>query len=98
MSSRKEVREEMKAGEFGFMKVLDIMTALLLVLGGLSWGVGGIIGFEPVMTFLGGLGVSSRIVSVLMGICAIYEVSMWKAIPRRWGCTMSGETPHPAHS
>jgi hypothetical protein len=90
------VKEEMKAGEFGIMKVLDITTALLLVLGGLTWGVGGIIGFETTMTFLGDLGITSRIVSVLIGICSIYEVSMWKAIPRRWGCTMRSETPHPA--
>lgn len=88
----------MRAGEFGFMRWMDIMTALLLVLGGITWGVGGIIGFEPIMTFLGDLGISSRIVSVLMGICALYEVSMWKAIPRRWGCTLTGETPHPAGS
>lgn len=81
----------------GFMRGLDIVTAIFLVIGGLTMGVGGIIGFEPVVTFLNGFGVISRIVSVIIGLAAIYEVSMWRAIPRRWCATFS-ETPHGAVS
>lgn len=83
----------MKESELGFLRGLDVITAIFLVLGGLTMGVGGIIGFEPVVTFLSSFGVISRIVSVIIGLCAIYELSMWRAIPRRW-CSIFSETPH----
>jgi uncharacterized membrane protein YuzA (DUF378 family) len=76
-----------------FMRGLDVITAILLALGGLTLGVAGIIGFEPVMTFLGGFGMIARILSVVIGLSAIYEVSMWKAIPRRW-CPTVHEPSH----
>jgi len=87
----------MKDRELGFMRGLDVVTAIFLVIGGLTMGVGGIIGFEPVVAFLNNFGILSRIFSVIIGLCAIYEVSMWKAIPRRW-CTILDETPHGATS
>ena len=87
----------MKERELRFMRGLDVVTAIFLVIGGLTMGIGGIIGFEPVMTFLNSFGIISRIFSVVIGLCAIYEVSMWRAIPRRW-CTIFGQTPHGATS
>ena len=86
-----------KARELGFLRWLDIVTALFLVIGGLLMGAGGIIGFEPVMTFLNDLGIVSRIISIAVGLSAIYEASMWRAIPERW-CTIISGTPHGATS
>ena len=76
-----------------YMRVLDVLTAIFLVIGGLTVGLGGLIGFEPVVAFLGSFEVIARILSVIIGISAIYEVSMWKAIPRRW-CSAVHETSH----
>lgn len=87
----------MKDRELGFMRGLDVVTAIFLAVGGLTMGLGGIIGFEPVVTFLNSFGMISRIVSVMIGVCAIYEVSMWRAIPRHW-CGIFSETPHGAMS
>jgi len=57
-------------------------------------GVGGLIGFERVMTFLDSFGMLSRVVSLFIGLCAIYEVGMWRSITRRW-CSILTETPTP---
>lgn len=83
--------------ELGFMRWVDIVTAIFLVLGGLTVGLGGIIGFEPLVTFFNHFTILSRILSVLVGLSAIYEASMWKAIPERW-CSIVGATPHGATS
>jgi uncharacterized membrane protein YuzA (DUF378 family) len=83
----------MRDREERFLRGLDVVTAILLVIGGLTVGLGGIIGFEPVVTFLNSFGFLARILSVIVGLSAIYEVSMWKAIPRRW-CTTVHETAH----
>lgn len=74
-----------------FMRGLDVVTAILLAIGGLTLGIGGIIGFEPVVAFLNSFSVIARIIGVVIGLSAIYEVSMWKAIPRRW-CTIHDTT------
>lgn len=84
-----------KVRELGLLRWLDVATALFLVVGGLTIGVAGIIGYEAMMTFINGLGVVGRVVSVIIGLSAIYEASMWKAIPDRWCSIMSG-TPHGA--
>lgn len=86
-----------KGRELGFMRWLDIVTAIFLVLGGLTVGLGGIIGFGTVVTFIDSLGILGRIFSVVVGLSAIYEASMWKAIPERW-CSLVAVTPHGATS
>jgi len=86
-----------KGRELGFLRWLDVVTASFLVIGGLTVGLGGIIGFEPIVTFFNNFGILSRIIAAIVGLCAIYEASMWKAIPERW-CTIISGTPHGATS
>ena len=81
-----------KMREFGFMRWLDILAFALLVLGGLFLGLGGIYGFEVVVSTFGQLGIWARIVYVLIGLSALYEVFESRAIPRRWNCTLVTRT------
>ena len=67
------------------MKKLDIVLALLLIVGGLNWGLVGIFKFDLVATILGPMSGLSRLVYVLVGLSAIYQAASWKAIQRRWG-------------
>jgi len=97
MKMWKEVVYMTTGRELGFMRGLDVVTAIFLVLGGLTIGLGGIIGFEAIVTFFNSFGILSRIVSVVIGLSAIYEASMWRAIPERW-CSIMGATPHGATS
>ena len=76
-----------------FMKYFDVIAAVLLVIGGLNWGLVGFFGFDLVASIFGGMSMISRIVYALVGISAVYQAFEWKAIQRRWSCIgMPGAT------
>lgn len=71
------------------MKSLDLIVAVLLVVGGVNWGLVGILNFNLVATIFGDTTMLSRLVYAIVGLCALYQVMMWKAIQRRWAVSMS---------
>jgi uncharacterized membrane protein YuzA (DUF378 family) len=71
------------------MKKLDVLVAVLLVAGGLNWGLVGLFGFDLVASIFGGMSAASRLVYVLVGASAIYQGLQWRAIQRRWGLVTS---------
>lgn len=77
----------MFAKSLDFMKGFDVFVAVLLVIGGLNWGLVGFFGFDLVASIFGGMSIFSRIVYAVVGLCAIYQVFQWKSIQRRWGCS-----------
>ena len=67
------------------MKTLDVVVAVLLVVGGLNWGLWGIFKFDLVAALFGGnTAVLSRIVYGLVGFAAAYQAFGWKSVQRRW--------------
>lgn len=62
------------------MKPLESFAATLLVVGGLNWGLVGLLNFNLVTTLFGGF---SRIVFVLVGWSAVYLLLNWNKIRRR---------------
>jgi len=67
------------------MKTLDVIVAVLLVIGGLNWGLVGVFKFDLVATIFGGqAALLSRIVYTIVGICALYQAVLWKQIQNRW--------------
>lgn len=56
------------------MKVLNIVAWVLLVVGGLNWGLVGALDFDLVATVFGAGSVLSRILYILIGLSAIYSV------------------------
>jgi len=67
------------------MKSIDVLAAILLVVGGLNWGLVGIAQFDLVASIFGGQGDAlSRVVYVLVGFAALYQGFGWKSIQRRW--------------
>jgi len=66
------------------MKKLDVTAAVLLVIGGINWGVVGLTGMDLVGTLLGSLSPASRVVYLLVGTAALYQAVQWKAIQHRW--------------
>ena len=66
------------------MKTLDVVAAVLLVVGGLNWGVVGVTGSDLVGALFGSLSPLSRVVYVLVGLAALYQALQWKAIQHRW--------------
>lgn len=56
------------------MKVANILSAVLLIVGGLNWGLYGAFGLDLVANLFGHFSIVSRIVYVLVGVAAIYQV------------------------
>ena len=70
------------------MKKLDILAAVLLVVGGLNWGLVAVAKFDLVATLVGldfgQTNIASRIVYGLVGVAAVYQAVEQSAIRRRW--------------
>jgi len=66
------------------MKKLDLIVGALLIIGGLNWGLVGLFDFNLVAVIFGEMSALSRIVYILVGLAAVYDVVMIKAIWKRW--------------
>jgi len=66
------------------MKKLDVAAAVLLVIGGLNWGLIGLGGPDIVATLFGQASGLSRTVYLLVGLSAVWQALQWKAIQVRW--------------
>ena len=71
------------------MKTLDLISAVLLIVGGLNWGLVAVAHFDLVATIFGmhfgETSVLSSVVYALVGISAIYQAVSFKAMQNRWG-------------
>ncbi|MEN6386663.1 MAG: DUF378 domain-containing protein [Phycisphaerales bacterium] len=68
-----------------FTKTIDVVVWILLIIGGLNWGLVGLFNFNLVAAIFGEMSTLSRIVYVLVGFAALYDLFAIKAITRRWG-------------
>ncbi len=66
------------------MKAVDVITIILLVIGGLNWGLVGVFRFDLVAWIFGDMALISRIVYIIVGVCALYQIVLWKPIHVRW--------------
>jgi hypothetical protein len=70
------------------MKKMDILAAVLLVVGGINWGLVSVAGFDLVAALVGlefgETNTASRVVYGLVGLAAAYQVVEQGAIRRRW--------------
>ena len=66
------------------MGALNKITLLLLIVGGLNWGLVGLLDFDLVAAIFGEMSVISRIVYVLVGVSALAQiVPLVKVDPRQ---------------
>lgn len=56
------------------MKLLNLITLVLTIVGGINWGLVGIAQFDLVAALLGAGSVLSRAVYTLVGLSAIYQI------------------------
>lgn len=56
------------------MKILNLVALLLLVVGGLNWGLVGLLQFDLVTAIFGAGSMLSRAVYVLVGVSAILQL------------------------
>jgi uncharacterized membrane protein YuzA (DUF378 family) len=56
------------------MKAINILTLILVIVGGLNWGLVGLFGFDLVAAILGTGSVLARTVYVVVGVSALWQV------------------------
>jgi uncharacterized membrane protein YuzA (DUF378 family) len=56
------------------MKALNVLTLILLIVGGLNWGLVGLFGFDLVAALFGAGSALSRLVYVLVGLSALWQI------------------------
>ena len=54
------------------LSVLDWIALVLVIVGGLNWGLVGLFSFDLVAAIFGAMSVLARIVYVLVGLAAVY--------------------------
>lgn len=54
------------------MNALDTIAFILVIIGGLNWGLVGLFNFDLVATIFGNLSLISRIIYILVGLSALY--------------------------
>jgi uncharacterized membrane protein YuzA (DUF378 family) len=69
------------------MKKLDLLAAILVIVGGLNWGLVAVAEFDLVATLVGldfgETNAASRIVYGLVGLAAAYQIAQQAATRRR---------------
>lgn len=57
------------------MKKLNLISQVLIIIGGLNWGLVGAFGFDLVAAIFGEMSAVSRLVYILVGISAVYQIA-----------------------
>jgi len=56
------------------LNIIEWVALVLVIVGGLNWGLIGVLNFDLVATIFGAMTMLSRIVYTLVGISAIYMI------------------------
>ena len=65
------------------LNALDWIALILVIVGGLNWALVGVFGFDLVAAIFGDMSFLSRIVYVLVGLAAIYILSVSGKLAKR---------------
>jgi uncharacterized protein len=66
------------------MRSIDVLAAVLLVVGGLNWGLVAVADFDLVAALFGAGSPLARVVYGLVGLAAVYQIATVRLIQRRW--------------
>lgn len=58
------------------LNFLDWIVLILLIIGGINWGLIGLFNFNLVETIFSNMPIITRIVYIIVGVCAIYAIIM----------------------
>jgi uncharacterized membrane protein YuzA (DUF378 family) len=64
-------------GDGLFMKSLDIISLVLVVIGAINWGLIGFFQFDLVGAIFGNMSTFTRIIYALVGIAGLYSISFF---------------------
>ena len=70
------------------MKLIDVVAAVLVIVGALNWGLVAVARFDLVATLFGlSFGEVSGLTAVvygLVGVAGVYQALFWKRVQSRW--------------
>ena len=66
------------------MKTVDVVAAILVVVGAVNWGLVGAARTDLVALLFGAGSLLSSVVYISVGLAGLYQALRWKAIQRRW--------------
>lgn len=72
------------------MKTFDLVAIVLLIVGGLNWGLVGLLQFDLVAAIFGPMSALARIVYTVVGIAALYRLVVLLAAPRQVASPVRG--------
>lgn len=64
------------------MKTIDLLTKVLVIVGGLNWGLVGLAKFDLVAALLGEGSALSNIVYALVGVSALFQAIRLASLPK----------------
>lgn len=56
------------------MRAINLLTLALIIVGGLNWGLVGAFNFDLVAAIFGPMSALSRLVYILVGLSALYQI------------------------
>lgn len=62
------------------MKTIDSIALILVIVGGLNWGLVGLFKFDLVATIFGAGSTLSNIIYILVGVSAVYALKLLKCV------------------
>ena len=71
------------------MKFFDMILGALLIIGGLNWGMVGIFNINLLAELFGEATMLTRLIYILVGFAAVYDILTIRAIWHRWDIHMN---------
>lgn len=59
-----------------FMKIIDKIALVLVIIGAINWGLVGIFNFNLVDTIFGTMSIISRIIYILVGVSGLWAIKL----------------------
>lgn len=66
------------------MRAIDVLSAVLLIIGGLNWGLVGLADFDLVAALCGAGSILAKVVYTFVGVAAAYQAVSIRNIQKRW--------------
>jgi uncharacterized membrane protein YuzA (DUF378 family) len=67
----------------GKLKIVDWIALILVIVGGLNWGLVGIFKFDLVAWIFGDMSIVARIVYILVGLAAVYTAVILTSLAKK---------------
>lgn len=65
------------------LTTVDVIALVLLVVGGLNWGLVGLLNWNLVDSLFGAMSMLSKLIYIVVGLSALYVAWLWTKLERK---------------